>query len=111
MAATTINDSLLNGLRQHLAAGMAAYGQYKVGSLWHNAPIDQGEVKKNGSVCISFLIEAQDAVITPATQFRLCAENGDVLAEREEEVAFSETVKELLYRFRFEITAEEEESE
>ena len=108
MAATIISNALLNGLREHLAADMPGYGQYKIGSTWYDSPIELGEVKQNGSVCVSFKIEAQDALITPATQFRLCDANGETLAERIEEIPFTEEVSELLYRFRFEINAKEE---
>ncbi len=106
MAITIISNALLGSLREHLA-GMAAYGQYKIGSTWYTSPIDLGEVKQNGSVCIAFLIEAKDDGLSPAEQFRLCAANNDILAEREEQISFTSDLRRLIYRFRFEITAGE----
>lgn len=107
--ATTISSNLLGALRQRIIT-VAAYGQYKIGSAWHNAEIESGYVRANGSVCVSFIVEPQDAALTPATQFRLCDEDGNVLAEREDTIAFIQNAADaLLCRFRFSVKAGEDE--
>lgn len=98
---TTITNAMLGSLRNHIVA-IVAYGQYKISSTWYRAEIDTAEVRPNGSVRISFFVEPQDAAMTPASQFQLCAEDGTVLAERTEELAFTPNISDaIMYRFKF----------
>ena len=108
MAGITVGSALLSKLRNCLM-NMVVSGQYQIGDNWYTSGIDLAEIRQNGAVYIAFMIEAQDEELTPATHFRLLSSDEAVLAEREEEVPFTENMPSLVYRFKFEITAEEEE--
>jgi len=100
-AATTITNAMLSSLRGHIVS-IAAYGQYKIADTWHRGKIETAEVRANGSVLVTFYVEPADAALTPATAFRLCAEDGTVLAEREETLAFTQNQADaIMYRFKF----------
>lgn len=107
MPATTITNALLNRLRSHMA-GLPAYAQYKVGNTWNRAEIQKSEVRENESIYISFICVPVDAGLTPATSFRVCAGNNDVLLERSETLAFASSADILTYRFKIGINAGEE---
>lgn len=100
MASITITNSLLGGLRGHLA-GMFAYGRYMVGGSWYRAEMNSSAVQANGAVHATFYIQPQAGAAVPATKFQLCAADGTVLAERTETVAFNERVEKILVRFKF----------
>lgn len=104
---TTITSALLDALRQRIAA-LAAYGQYKTSDTWHRAEIETVEIRSNGAVHVSFYVEPADQSLTPATGFRLCAEDGTILAERTEELAFTENADAMTYRFKFGVRAGED---
>ncbi|MBQ6960880.1 MAG: hypothetical protein IJP78_07895 [Clostridia bacterium] len=103
MAATTITNTMKNGLRQKII-DMISYGQYKIGSTWYRAEIDSKEIKSNGAVHATFYIQVPASRATPASQFRLCNSSGTVLAERTENVPFVDNLDEILYRFKFGIS-------
>lgn len=106
MAATTITNNLLNGLRSRTAE-MAGYGRYKIGNAWYRAALNSAAVQANGAVHVTFYIERQ-AGNAPATQFQVCAENGAVLAERTEEISFADEVEKIEIRFKFGISVGQE---
>ena len=98
--ATTITNTMLGGLRQHIV-DMASYGRYRIDGEWIRSEIVTKEVSQNNAVLISYYVHAKEGSASPATGFQLMDENGMVLAEREEELAFTEYYKTLLYRFKF----------
>ena len=110
-ARTTITAALLGGIRQHIIH-MASYGAYKIGDAWHQSAITLAEVRANGSVLVAFDLEPQDAQLTPASAFRLCDEEDNVLAEREETIAFVPGESDaVMYRFRFGVRVGEDGEE
>ena len=110
MPTTTVERPLLDGLRSCLA-DMIGYARYKVGSTWYDSPIEKRDIRPNGTIRISFYIEAKDGSYTPATEFQLYTAGDVLLVDRAEEVAFSAGLSKFLYQFRFDINVGEEESE
>ena len=106
--AVTITDSLLNGLRRHIA-DMTAYAEYKIGGSWTRAEINSKDVLETGAVNISFYVRRSGD--DTATEFRLKDANGNVLADREETIAFITGIDALLYRFKFSVTIQQPEPE
>ena len=100
MAATTINENLLNGLRQHIV-DMVSYGRYRVGSTLYRSEINSKAVQANGAVYITFYVRKPAGSTSAANRFRLMSVNNQILAERVETIAFVETLEEILYRFKF----------
>lgn len=98
--ATNITNTMLGGLRQHIV-DMASYGRYMIDGEWIRSEIVTKEVSQNNAVHISFYIHARTGSESPATKFQLMDENDMVLAEREEELAFTMYYDTLLYRFKF----------
>lgn len=109
-AETTITNAMLSSLRNHIV-DIAAYGQYKIADTWHRGELETAEVRANGSVLVSFYVEPADAALTPATHFRLCAEDGTVLAEKEGSLPFVPNQSDaILYRFKFGVRVGEDEA-
>jgi len=106
--ATTITNTMLNGLRQHIV-DMASYGRYKIGGTWYRAEIETKAVQQNGAVHVTFFIRDQ-AGGTPASQFQLLNADNQLLAERAENVAFAEYMDAILYRFKFGVSVSENQS-
>lgn len=104
MATITITKTLLDELRYHLL-NTVSYARYKIKSTWYRASIDTGSVRSNGTIHISFYIEAKDSVPSPATQFRLYDASGTMLVDRTETVEFTADLTRVLYQFRFEVIA------
>lgn len=98
--ATTITNTMLGGLRQHIV-DMASYGRYMIDDEWERSEIVTKEVSQNNAVLISFYVHSKNGSASPATKFQLMDENNNVLAERIEELAFTEYYNTLLYRFKF----------
>lgn len=100
MAATNINENLLNRLRQHIVDSVS-YGRYRIGSTWYRAEINSKGIQSNGSVYITFYIRKPTGSSSPANRFRLMSSNSQILAERIEDVSFAENMETILYRFKF----------
>lgn len=100
MATVTIDENLLNGLRQRIV-DMVSYGRYRIDGTWYRAEINSKSVQVNGAVHVTFYIEAQDSARTSATAFELRSASNALLASIEESVAFIQDAEQVLYRFKF----------
>lgn len=101
MAATTITNNMLSGLRSHIV-DMVDYARYKVGSTWYRAEIESKAVQGNGAVHVAFYLHNPGGS-TPASQYRLYNASGQLLSERTENVAFLQDM-DVLYRFKFAVS-------
>lgn len=106
---SAITNHLLNAVRQRIAS-VCDHGRYQENSAWYTANIYKAEIQDNGSVTVSFYVDRQDSADS-ASDFQLCDAEGNVLAEREETVAFSAGLNRILYRFRFGVAVVEPEAE
>ena len=109
MAQTIISSAMLTSIRQHILS-LAAYGQYMIGGTWYRGEIVSSGIQASGAVRVAFSVEPQDAVLTPATQFRLCAADGTILSSKAENLPFVQGASDaLLYRFQFGVKVGENE--
>ena len=108
MATTTVERPLLEGLRSCLC-DMIGHARYKVNGVWYNSSIEEKGIRPNGTVHVSFYIEAKGGF--PADEFQLYTAANVLLVDRSEEVAFPAGLSRLLYQFRFDISIGKEESE
>lgn len=97
---TTITSAMLDGLRRHIGT-MVSYARYRIGTTWYRAEINSREVRENNSIHITFYIPIPESIDVPANRFQLCDANGNVLAERTEDVPFALHMDTILYRFKF----------
>lgn len=105
MAATVINSNLLGGLRQKVV-DMADHARYREGGAWQTSPIVSKTIRENGSIQIDFYIQKMTGY-SVAERFQILDANGNVLIERQESVAFTQYVNEILYRFKLSVSAAE----
>ena len=105
MAATVINSNLLGSLRQKVI-DMADHARYREGGAWQTSPIETKTIRDNGSIQIDFYIRKL-AGYSVAERFQILDANDNVLVERQESVAFTQYVSEILYRFKLSVSAAE----
>lgn len=98
-----LTDTALDSLRTHLKENIA-YAKYKVGSTYHEAPIQTAEILADGRIAITFIIDHSVAGDITVTQVQLYDHSGKLWAEKAESITRKAIQEGILYRFRFTIT-------
>lgn len=93
-----VTSTLLNGMRQQLIDSVD-HAQFKIGSSYIDAPINEKKMNKNGTVNIGFYINANAG--QTITQCRLLDKANNVLAVKSENISMSSTASAIYYFFTF----------
>lgn len=95
-----VTNTLLTSLRQQLI-DKVDHAQFKIGSTYTNAVINEKKINSNGMVNIGFYINASSG--QTVTQCRLVDKSGNVLATKSESIVMSSTSSAIYYFFTFNV--------
>lgn len=104
MASSNMNltSAMLTALREYVRDKIS-YAQYKVGSKWYRAELNEKEVLADGRVSITFEIDHTIAGNITVTGIRLVNYSGIVWAEKTVSITRADAVEGVLYRCRFSV--------
>ena len=94
-----VTNTLLTHLRQQLI-NKVDHAQYRIGSTYTNAPINEKKINSDGTVTIGFYISASSGTVT---QCRLLDANNNVLATRAENIVLQSGASDVYYFFAYNV--------
>ncbi len=97
-----LTSAMLTALREYVRDKIS-YAQYKVGSTWYRAELNEKAVLNDGRVSISFEIDHTIAGNITVTGIRLLNYSGVVWAEKTVSITRADAVEGILYRCRFSV--------
>lgn len=98
-----LTTAALTSIRNHLKNNIA-YAQYKVGSTYYRAEINEAELLNDGRISVTFTIDHTVAGNVTVTEVQLYNHNGVMWAHKAESILRQDVQEGILYRFRFTIT-------
>jgi hypothetical protein len=98
-----LTAAALNALREFVRDNIA-YAQYKVGSTYYRAEIQDKEVLSDGRVSITFLIDHTIAGNITVTEVQLYNHSGTLYASKAVSITRPSATEGILYRCRFSVT-------
>ena len=94
-----VTNTLLTHLRQQLI-NKVDHAQYRIGSTYTNAAINEKKINSDGTVTIGFYISASSGTVT---QCRLLDANNNVLATRTENIVLQSGASDVYYFFAYNV--------
>jgi len=98
-----VTDTLLNHLRQQLIAKVD-HAQYRIGSTYTRAAVDDKRVNPDGTVTVAFYITATSGTVN---QVRLRDSANAVLATKDENIVLESGTGAVYYFFTYNVYEEE----
>lgn len=92
-----VTNTLLNHLRQQLI-NKVDHAQYRIGSTYSNAAINEKKINGDGTVTIGFYITASSGTVNLC---RLMDASNNVLASRTESIALQSGASDVYYFFTY----------
>lgn len=94
-----VTNTLLSHLRQQFIAKVD-HAQYKIGSAYTNATLNEKKVNADGTITVGFYITATSGTVT---QCRLLDASGNVLASKAESIVLQAGVSAVYYFFAYDL--------
>lgn len=94
-----VTNTLLTHLRQQLISKVD-HAQYRIGSTYTNAAINEKKINSDGTVTIGFYISASSGTVT---QCRLLDANNNILATRTENIVLQSGASDVYYFFAYNV--------
>ena len=104
MASMVITKTYLDTIRDAAAAAVAK-AQYRIGTDWKDAQIEEASRQVNGSVHVSFYVRKDPTQPSEGVNaLRVVNSAGVALVTKDESIPFGPGVDRLLYRFKINIS-------
>lgn len=99
MLTTTALTALKNCIKSNISLA-----RYKVGSTYHDAPINSADILTDGRLAITFLIDHTVTGNITVTEAQLLDRNRNIWAAKPENITRKAVQEGILYRYVFTIT-------
>lgn len=99
MLSTVALTALKNCIKDNVA-----YAKYKVGNTYYQAEIRSAYIMDDGRVAITFLIDDTVGGTITVTEVQLYNHNGELFANKAENITRKALQEGILYRFAFTVT-------